>query len=122
MHGRQGWQEGQRKEQATANEETETRGTKEEGQGPATNSVAGARHASILRPGPTKALVTARRAASPTELSRPTDTTRGCHCPYASALAPIVGRRLLVTVECDLRKSQRRIRPPFPRSPTLPPT
>jgi hypothetical protein len=109
MHGRQGWQEGQRKEQATANEETETRGTKEAGQGPATNSVAGARYASILRLGPTEALVTARRAASPTELSRPTGyTTRRRHCPYASALAPVVGRRISVTVECDLRKSRRR--------------
>src|SRR6186713_2491064 len=39
-HGGQGWQEGQGKEQATASEETQTRGTKEAGQGPATDSVA----------------------------------------------------------------------------------
>jgi hypothetical protein len=50
------------KEQATANQETERGGTKEAGQGPAKDSVAGSRHASI--PGDGRyllcALVTAR--------------------------------------------------------------
>jgi hypothetical protein len=34
VHGRQGWQERQGKKQATAGEETETRGTEETGQDP----------------------------------------------------------------------------------------
>jgi hypothetical protein len=38
-HGRQGWQERQGKKQATAGEETETRGTNEAGQEPAKDSV-----------------------------------------------------------------------------------
>jgi hypothetical protein len=62
-HGRQGWQEGQGKDQATASEETETRGTKEAGQGPAKDSVAGS--SSRIHPAQRQTLVTARRAASP---------------------------------------------------------
>src|SRR4029077_5175427 len=65
-HGRQGWQEGQGKEQTTAADETETGGAKEAGQGPAKDSLAG----TPTRDGPVRGIPDPRRGQADRPLRR----------------------------------------------------